>query len=352
MSEAPDPIWRRALGRILGLAIVVSAVGLGWHVTRVNFEFPRTDDAQVRANVVGIAAHVSGPIVELSVVDNQEVKRGDLLFAIDARPYEAALARAQAALFLAQSELDASTNAIASAVAGVNRAEAELDYATKEVKRLVPLLKSQAVEADEVDVARTRERTATAGLEQARQELGRQRNLMAQHGTLNARIAAAEADLRAAQLNVDYCRVRAPFDARVANLNLSVGQFARDGEPLFALVDTRHWYVLANIRETFLESIRPGLDVDVYLMSYPHRRFRGTVQGVGWAVQSEDPTITGVLPEVKPTLNWVRLAQRIPVRIQLEDPSPDRPYRMGMTAFVTVRKNSGALRTVPSPATP
>lgn len=132
--------------------------------------------------------------------------------------------------------------------------------------------------------------------------------------------------------------MRAPFPARVANPNLSVGQFARQGEPIFALVDTRRWYVVANFREAFLESIRPGQDVEVYLMPYPHRRFHGTVQGVGWAIQTPDTAPNGTLMGVKPTLDWVRLAQPLPIRIQLEAPNPDQPYRMGMTAVVTVRK--------------
>ncbi len=95
--------------------------------------------------------------------------------------------------------------------------------------------------------------------------------------------------------------MRAPFPARVANPNLSVGQFARQGEPIFALVDTRRWYVVANFREAFLESIRPGQDVEVYLMPYPHRRFHGTVQGVGWAIQTPDTAPNGTLMGVKPT---------------------------------------------------
>ena len=123
----------------------------------------------------------------------------------------------------------------------------------------------------------------------------------------------------------------------MTNLNIAQGEYARAGQQVFALVDTRTWYVLANFQETYLDSIRPGMPADVYLMSYPNRRFRGTVQGIGWAVLSEDARTEGVLPDVKPSLNWVRLAQRIPVRIQLEPADPERPYRMGMTAVVTVR---------------
>jgi multidrug resistance efflux pump len=311
----------------------------GGYVNRLNFIYPRTDDASVSANLVGIAPHVSGSLVALNVTDNQEVEEGDLLFVIDSRPYEATLARAQADLLLAGSELHAMSNSIASAVSEVKARQAELELAAGDLKRYEPLLKEQAIEAITVDAAHTRQRTAQAQLDEAQQSLLRRQNLLGQIGSLNARISAADADVRAAQLDVDYCRVRAPFKGRVANLNMSVGQYARAGDPLFALVDTRRWYVMANFRETFVESIRPGLEVDVFLMAYPNRRFRGRVEGIGWAIRSQNDATTGVLPDVKPALNWVRLAQRIPVRIQLEDPDPQRPYRMGMTAVVTVRKD-------------
>ena len=94
---------------------------------------------------------------------------------------------------------------------------------------------------------------------------------------------------------------------------------------------------MANFQETYLDSIRPGTGVEVYLMSYPNRRFRGTVQGLGWAIAPEDGASVGGLPVVQRTRNWVRLAQRIPVRIKLEAPDPEHPYWMGMTAVVTVR---------------
>jgi multidrug resistance efflux pump len=154
---------------------------------------------------------------------------------------------------------------------------------------------------------------------------------------VNARLKAAEAAVQGVELSLSYCRVRAPFKARVTNLNIAIGQYARAGQQVFALVDTRAWYVIANFQETYLESIRPGMEVEVFLMSYPNQRFRGIVQGLGWAVAPDDGNSVGVLPEVKRTVNWVRLAQRIPVRIKLDKPDPDRPYRMGMSAVVTIR---------------
>lgn len=333
-TPSPGLIW---LGRLLGLAIVVGALAAGWYVSWIGYYNPRTNDAEVRANLIGIAPHVSGPLVELHVVDNQEVKAGDLLFVIDARPYQAVLANAEAALLLARAELQAMSNSVASAVATVRVKEAELSLAEADLKRYEPLLKDEAIDAETVDTARTRRNTASAEVDAARQELLRQQSLIGQFGTLNARIGAAEADVQAARLNVDYCQVRAPFDARVANLNIAVGQYAQAGQPIFALVNLNQWYVVANYRETFLESLRPGLPADVFLMAYPGQTFRGTIQGVGWAVQSQDGAALGAPAQVKPDLNWVRLAQRIPVRIDLGRPSSEFPFRMGMSAVVTVR---------------
>src|SRR5262245_19167753 len=107
MEELKEPTWLRLTGRLLGLAIVLGTIVVGFHVTRLNYRRPRTDNALVRANVIGIAPHVSGPITELRVVDNQEVQEGDLLFVIDPQPFEVELERAGAQLLLARSELQA-----------------------------------------------------------------------------------------------------------------------------------------------------------------------------------------------------------------------------------------------------
>lgn len=134
--------------------------------------------------------------------------------------------------------------------------------------------------------------------------------------------------------------MRAPFDGYVTNLNIAVGEYANQGRQVFALVDDREWYVMANFREDFLASIAPGMEAEIYLMSYPRRKFRGRVQGIGWALYQKDGSTVGVLPAVEPTLNWVRLAQRFPVRILLEESDPAHPFRMGASAVVTIRGNA------------
>ena len=332
-----DDAGRRVLGQTLGMAIVAGALLVTAFTWWLTYRHPRTDDASVRANVVGIAPHVSGPIVELRVVDNQLVHAGELLFVVDPRPYEAALASARAALALAESDVGAQRAAIAAAEAELQRRTVEEAYAGDLLRRVEPLLGRGFVTADRVDDARTKLHAAGAAREQAVQERTRAEQLLAQDGEANARIDAARAEARRAELDVDYCRVHAPFEAWVTNLNLAVGQYARQGQEVFALVDNRTWYVMANFRETFLANIRPGMAADVFLLSYPGHRVHGVVQGIGWALHQADGATVGVLPAVEPTLDWVRLAQRFPVRVQLDPPAPERPYRMGATAVVTIR---------------
>jgi membrane fusion protein, multidrug efflux system len=141
----------------------------------------------------------------------------------------------------------------------------------------------------------------------------------------------------AAELELSYTRVYAPFDGQVVGLNLSEGYYAHAGMEVFGFLDSRKWYVLANFRERELKSIRPGMTAEVYLLSNPDRRFEGTVEGVSPAVQSQDNNVeVKGLPFVKRDLNWVRIAQRFPVRIVIEGPDPN-VFRMGTTAVTTIK---------------
>ncbi|HXJ84135.1 MAG TPA: biotin/lipoyl-binding protein [Candidatus Methylomirabilis sp.] len=431
-SSDRSPRALRLVGRVLGVLLVVSALVVTAVVWRLTDVYPRTDDAAVRANIVGIAPHVSGPIVELHVVDNQHVRAGDLLFVIDARPYEARLERARAELALTRKEVEAGERAVAAAAAEIGRREAalaaadaqvtqretepgaadaeiarrqaerlaaeaavarldaDLAYAEDYLHRVEPLLTRQYVTADRVSEARSKRdaaaaarregvrklaaaeaaiaeamkrkqaavagvahahadrAVAAAGIDQAQQDRSKAQALLAQYTDSNARIAAAQAAVQGALLDVGYCRVTAPFDAYVTNLNIAAGEYARQGQQIFALVDDRAWYVIANFRETYMSTIKPGMTAEVYLMSYPGRRFRGVVQGIGWATHPEEGATVGVLPLVSRTLNWVRLANRFPVRILLEERDPERPFRMGSTAVVTIK----GFPSVPASPTP
>jgi multidrug efflux system membrane fusion protein len=421
MSDDRGPVasgGRRLLGRLLGVGIIGGAL-IAVAVTLLQWEIrPQTDDATVRANLVGVAPQVSGHIVELRVRDNQQVQQGDLLFVIDPRPYEIALARTRAALALTRKEVDGLRQGAAAAAAGVVKASAQVDASAADVKRretepiaadaeiarleaqraaseaalrraqaelkqvgdhlsrLEPLLPRKFVTEDRVEDARTKRISAALAVEQARTSVvateaaldearARKRGTVAalaatraQHAAteaslqqsksdraraedavgqvagMNARVAAAEATVRAAELDLEYTRLQAPFSGRVVNLNISNGAFARSGVEVFTLVDTATWYVMANFRETQLRHIPAGAPVDIYLPSHPGRHFRGSVVGLGWAVLPENGTSVNGLPRVERSLDWIRLAARFPVRIKVED--PDEAFRVGASAIATV----------------
>lgn len=342
-SSGPKAAKAR-LGAILSVAIILSSIVLSALVWRLVYVKPRTDDAYVRANWIGIAPHVNGPIVELPIVDNQFVRKGDLLFVVDPRPYEAVLAAAEAELAVTDFDISARARAIEAAQAELEKIEAQDAYDRQYLERIEPLLQREFVTANEVFEARAAAAASEAAVRQARQRLDQARADLGQIGDLNAYRAAAEAAVLDAKLNVEYCFVRAPFDGWVTNLNIAVGEYANQGQQVFALIDDREWYVIGNFRETFLQSIRPGMRAEIYLMAYPDRRFAGTVQGVGWALWQQNGATIDTLPAVEPTLNWVRLAQRFPVRVTLDERDAEKPFRMGATAVVTIKGFEGSER--------
>lgn len=333
---ASADVARRIIARILFAAVIIIDLVLGAFVVRLYYLHPRTDDAYVRANIVAVAPEVSGTIVELPLRDNQHVKAGDLLFVIDPRPYQAELDLAQARLALTNLQIEALDRAIGAAKARQKQIEADAEYQRQYLARLTPLEKEEFVTANKVADVRSKLLAERAAIEQARNDVGKAEKQLGQIGDINARRAEAEAKVYKAKLNVDYCRVRAQFDGYVTNLNTTVGQYANRGREVMSLVDNRTWYVIANFRETFLAHITPGMNARVYLLGYPSRPFRGVVEGVGWALyQNNGATVAG-LANVAPTLNWVRLAQRFPVRITLKDKDSRFPFRMGATAVVTI----------------
>ncbi|NBX26557.1 MAG: HlyD family secretion protein, partial [Planctomycetes bacterium] len=221
-----------------------------------------------------------------------------------------------------------------------------------------PLLEQQFVTADRVSLAESDLEAAKAAVAAAEAavananaslaaakaavvsseaESQRARNALAQLGDMNVRVAAAKVEVEDARLNLQYCEVRAPMEGWVTNLNTNVGAFVQVGTELFSLVQNSEWWVMANFLETEIEQIRVGQEVAVYIFAYPGHRFRGTVQGIGWALYQANGASQRTLPDVKPTLNWVRLAQRFPVRITLEPFDARHPYRMGGTVTAIVK---------------
>jgi membrane fusion protein, multidrug efflux system len=350
---------RRRAGRIISAAIILLAIVTGSVVLWQFTENPRTDDAEVFANFIGIAPIVSGPIVKLNVKDNELVKQGDLLFDIDERPYAYALALAkseqsalegqivdesrliasqgsavnvakanamseQANLARSDAAIHEAQASVADAKAAVDRTSADLAYATHNLNRIKPLLAKQYVTVDQIDQATTLEATRQQAVEQARSQLAlaeaslnaaKAQNLQAQatleqshhqvqqatHAvtTLEPLVAQRPGRISAidtAQYNLDNCRIYAPFDARVTNLTISEGAYAHVGQEIFTLIDTRVWWAVANFRETQLHHIRPGMKAEVYVLSRPSVRLKGVVDSVGFGV-TPDADIIGTLTQ-------------------------------------------------------
>jgi len=279
--------------KIVTVIIVAGAVLITLYVWGIIERHPRTDDAAARANVVGIAPRVSGQTIKLNVQDNQTVRKGDVLFEIDQEDYRLILEKAKAEL------------------ATVDR---QLAQAQDTLHRMEPLLPHGFETAENVDKART---AVT---------------------TLQAQREGAIATINLEELHLSYCKVIAPFDGRVINLNISAGAHVTAGVPVFSLLDTTKWYVIANFREAEIRHMAPGSEAIVYLSSAPNQRFRGKVQGIGWAVKPEgelDLPPSGV-PYIKRELNWVRVAQRFPVRIEVENPDQEL-FRMGASAVAIIK---------------
>jgi multidrug efflux system membrane fusion protein len=331
-SALPAESRRGKIGRIVGLLILLVAVGLAVYVVYYLDTSPRTDDAYVQADTIGVAPQVSGRIISLRVQDNQAVKQGDVLFEIDPVPYQQ--------IGLTERDVRAQQFAAAAARANIDRAEAQARQAADTLGRIEPLLAKEYVTAEQVDQARTAKLAADAALQVARRDSERATAavsgvdaLVAKLGELRAAVATAEYDLKQTVMH-------APFDGRVTNLNIAQGEYAATGRSLFTLIDTRNWYVIANFREKALREIAPGMAAEVYLMSDPNRRFAGTVHSIGFGVFPQDGgSSTNGLPSVPRSINWVRVAQRFPVRIRVDAPPPDL-FRIGASAVALIPPQS------------
>lgn len=274
---------------VVALAFTAALLMYGHYLTK-----PWTRDAYVRANVIGVAPRVAGPVIEIPIKDNQPVKKGDLLFRIDPRTFEAALEQAKGQL--------------AQTVAKLADLEAN-------AKRAVDLLQQNVISREQYD-------DQVQAFEAAKVD-----------------VEAAQAAVRNAELNLEFSTVVSPVDGYLTNINTSPGTYVAVGQQLLALVDTSTFWVAAYFKETQINHVQPGDTVRITLMGHNGQPFEGKVVSTAWGIFVQDGSTAGnqMLPDVQQTVDWVRLPNRFPVRVQVTG-EPPVPLRIGQTASVAVVK--------------
>jgi len=324
---------------LIGLAVICIAYALHRRALR-----PSTDDATIDADVIHIAAAVGGRITAIAVTENMEVAKGDLLFQIDPLPYQLTVAQTQADLDLAEAALDTqrralSTQRSAATVARgqVHRALSNLDLATRTVQRLTPLAAQGFVPTQQLDQAQTVAGDATTSLKQAREQQAAAEHAVDTEAAAEATVRARQAALAIAKRGLEDTQVRAPHAGRVVGLTVSTGEMVVLAQSLFTLVNTEEWFAVANFREFDLATIRVGDCATVYSMIDRETPIRARVHGIGSGVLDEERVnVPRSVPYVERSLNWVRVAQRFPVRVRLENP-PATLMRLGASAVVEVK---------------
>lgn len=272
------------------LSVILAALLLAW-VLYLRYEAtPWSRDGQVQANIVGIAPRVSGPIINIPLRDNQEVKVGDLLFEIDPSTFQAALDQAKGELL---------------------QAEADFTQKTQNLARQKQLFETRVIDAQDFEDAQDA------------------------YASSQAAVATAQANVRLAQLDLDYTRVLAPVNGYLTNLTTSPGTYVHAGQQLLALVDSDSFWIAGYFKETQLHHIQPGNRAHIRLMGNFRTPFTGRVESLGWGIYIPNGSTIELLPNVYQTVDWVRLPNRFPVRIQVVG-QPPVPLRIGQTASISI----------------
>ena len=291
---------KKLIKLLLTLAILGTAFYFAYHKYQEYFENPWTRDGQVRTQVIQVAPRVTGMVIKIHVVDNQKVKKGDLLFELDPSQYELKVKQAKARL-----------------------------------QRTLEAAKGTKIEFERVKSIYEKDKGAVSQKDMVRNETNYYKSL--------ADIDSSTESLNTAKLNLSYCKVYASVDGYVSNITFQIGTQATANKPLLALVDTNTFWVFGFFREDKIKDVRIGDDAIVTLMAYPDTPLKGKVDSIGWGIALSDGNPgNNLLPSIKPVFQWIRLAQRIPVRIKLDTLPDNVKLRFGLTASVMVMKRKKA----------
>jgi multidrug resistance efflux pump len=338
---------------LITLAAVALAGLLGWAMWGAYMEAPWTRDATVRAYVVAMAPEVAGRIVELHVVDNKYVRKGDLLLVIDPTNFRIAVSQAEAAVQQAQANvqnIDAQMNVqqaqIDASEAQLRVGRAALVFAQQQADRYQKLAKDGWGTVQNAQQFTSQLNQQEASVQSSQQNLNQTQRqvetLKAQRLSAEAGLAQAKAQLNQAQVNLERTRILSPVDGYVTNLLAQLGDFVNVGVNTISLVDANSFWIDGYFEETTLAPIRVGDSAQIKLMGHG-QTVRGHVDSIARAINvaNAQPNSQGVA-NVNPIFTWVRLAQRIPVRIHIDEVPPNVVLSAGMTATVEIRDRGWA----------
>lgn len=335
-QEQQVPPRRRRVVRHVLMAvgiIAVAATGAWFYLT--SGRYVGTDNAYIKAAKILVTPEVTGTILTVNIGDNQPVKKGDVLFTIDPTNYEIAVAKAQAALATATSEVMNLKAEYAQEITDMQKAKVLADYADKQYRRMVALKNSTAFSQSALDQVASQRDAAQQDIasfrEQANQyvaQLDGDPNIAPEN---QSGVKAAAAALKKAELDLQRTTVRAPADGIVGTAP-HVGDYARASVPQFNMVGSNDVWIEANYKETQLTSVKPGQPVTIEVDTYPGHKWTGTVESISPATGSE----FSVLPAQNSTGNWVKVVQRIAVRIAVDRKSDEMRLRAGMSTNVTI----------------
>jgi multidrug efflux system membrane fusion protein len=341
MMEVRGIRKRNFVGAAIAVVLVIIAAAL-W-IWTLRSAKPSTDDASIDVEVVHIAPLVGGRIIELPIHENELVHKGDLLFRIDPVPYQLNVAAAEANLDVARATVGSKRRFVSTqrwdaeiATGQINRAKDNLALSQRTQERLTPLAAKGYVPEQQLDQAKVAAQDATTSLAQAEKQQRAAQGAVDTDDAALASVRAAAAALANARRALADTEVRAPHDGRIVGLHTSTGEVVAPSQALFTLINTEEWFATANFRETDLQQIRVGECVTVYSMIDRREPIKGAVDSLGFGILDADKIdVPRGAPYVEPSLNWVRVAQRFPVRIRLESP-PERLVRLGASAIVEV----------------
>ncbi|MEZ5789834.1 MAG: HlyD family secretion protein [Nitratireductor sp.] len=337
-TASPGQPVRRPWRRVLMMALVPGLLLLGGgYYWLGGGRFEETENANLHLSRVAISSEVAGRVVSASVSDNHAVHEGDVLFEVDPEPFRIALAQAEAAVEGARLTVMQYRAAYQQALAQQTMAESELAFQQDNLARQEALSQKGVATVSSLDDARHNVQKASEQVANARQVVATAIAALGPSldGPVDAHpsVAAAIAQREKAQYNLNAATVRAPADGLVyQSASFRPGQYVAPGVPLFTIVETGNSWIEANYKETQLENVKPGQSAEVVFDLLPDRKFRASVESVGAGTGAE----FSILPAQNATGNWVKVTQRIPVRLTLDNEGRDIPLRSGMSATVTI----------------